>query len=154
MTDAGSTRTGSTTVQHHHFQQSRRRLRQLLRPNGRKVHVASNPEEIDRLTTALTNSEPEGSFDVVIHGSPEHIEVLREVHSHNENERQQLREKFGAQFDEFEKVIRQVDELGHELYSVSENAVQLDANFSKYGYSARLRKSCPDSSPARSLGPC
>jgi hypothetical protein len=40
--------------------------------------------------------------------------------------------------DEFERVIRELDALSTELHLVSDHAVQLDANFSKYGYSAHL----------------
>jgi low temperature requirement protein LtrA len=36
-------------------------------------------------------------------------------------------------------VLRQLDALSSELHMISEHAVQLDANFSKYGYSAHLR---------------
>jgi hypothetical protein len=140
---------GSTAApQHsHHFQHGRKRLKQLLRPNGQRVHVASTPEEVDGLRRVLTNTDPIEPFDIVIHGSPEHLEALHEVHSHNELQRQQLRQKLGSQFDELEQIIRQVDQIGHELSTVSEGTgVQLNANFSKYGYSARLRE-YPGSAP-------
>lgn len=43
-------------------------------------------------------------------------------------------------------MIRELDALSNELHMISEHAVQLDANFSKYGYSAHLRtKDAPDS---------
>ena len=51
-----------------------------------------------------------------------------------------LKEQHGDLVDEFERVIRQLDELSLELHMISEHAVQLDASFSKYGYSAHLRK--------------
>lgn len=38
-----------------------------------------------------------------------------------------------------EHVLRELDALSAELHMISEHAVQLDANFSKYGYSAHLR---------------
>jgi hypothetical protein len=37
-------------------------------------------------------------------------------------------------------VVRELDKLSTELHMVSEHAVQLDANFEKYGYSAHLSK--------------
>lgn len=40
---------------------------------------------------------------------------------------------------EFEHVLREIDALSAELHMISEHTVQLDANFSKYGYSAHLR---------------
>jgi hypothetical protein len=68
------------------------------------------------------------------------VNALRESHSHQEELRQQLRLKHGRDFDEFEKVQKELDRLSNELHMVSHHAVNLDANFSKYGYSATLRK--------------
>lgn len=48
-------------------------LRRLLRANGRRVHIASSPEEHDRLRRTLSTIEPDGEFDVYIHGSDEHV---------------------------------------------------------------------------------
>lgn len=78
-------------------------------------------------------------FDLVIHGSPEHIEALRHNHTHYEERHRQLREDNPDLVAEFERVLRQLDALSSELHMISEHAVQLDANFSKYGYSAHLR---------------
>lgn len=50
-----------------------RRLRKLLRPNGRRVHIAASPEEHDRLRRDLAKVEPDEDFDVYIHGSDEHV---------------------------------------------------------------------------------
>jgi hypothetical protein len=50
-----------------------------------------------------------------------------------------LQEEHGELAHEFERVIRELDALSTELHMISEHAVQLDANFSKYGYSAHLR---------------
>jgi hypothetical protein len=65
---------------------------------------------------------------------------LRETHTYHEKAREDLRIKHGKEFDEFERVVRELDRLSTELHMVSEHAVQLDANFEKYGYSAHLRK--------------
>ena len=67
------------------------------------------------------------------------MNALRETHSHQAQIRENLREKHGVEFDEFERVIKELDHLSSELHRVSEHAVNLDANFSKYGYSAHLR---------------
>ena len=75
------------------------------------------------------------------------IDALRRTFSHQESRRNQLREENALFATEFERVIREIDALSNELREISEHAVQLDANFSKYGYSAHLRtKDGPDES--------
>ncbi len=59
-------------VQHHGH-----RLKNLLRPDGRRVHVAASPEEHTTLLKTLAELEPDGSFDICLHGSPEHLEAVR-----------------------------------------------------------------------------
>jgi hypothetical protein len=54
-----------------------------------------------------------------------------------------MKEEHGDVLDEFESVVRDLDALSNELHMVSDHAVQLDANFSKYGYSAHLRMFYP-----------
>ncbi|KAI9792970.1 MAG: hypothetical protein M1816_001292 [Peltula sp. TS41687] len=126
---------GNTSSGRHHH--NGRRIRQFLRPDGRRVHVAHNPEDAIKLKRHLeTTNEP---FDVYLHGSPEHLEALREVHGHHERRREELRSKHGDAYDEFEKVRLELDALSAELRAITEHGVALDANFSKYGYSAHLR---------------
>jgi hypothetical protein len=60
-------------------------------------------------------------------------------HSHHEGRREKLKEKHGTAYDEFENVKAELDALGSELHMLTDHAVSLDANFSKYGYSAHLR---------------
>jgi hypothetical protein len=67
------------------------------------------------------------------------LEALRHTHAHHEDKHRQLKEQHGELAQEFEHVIREIDALATELHMISEHAVQLDANFSKYGYSAHLR---------------
>jgi len=74
------------------------------------------------------------SSKVVINGSPEHLEALRATLSHHEGRREALRKKHGDDFDEFENVRAELDHLGSELHMLTDHAVSLDANFSKYGY--------------------
>ncbi|KAL2351242.1 bacterial low temperature requirement A protein-domain-containing protein [Cryomyces antarcticus] len=152
-TDLGShTHTPALSVgeeQHHHHHA--RRLRQFVHPHGHKVHIASSPAEAEELRRRLTDIEEKG-FDLVIQGSPEHVEALRTTHSFHEEKRSALREQHGSVFDEFERVTRELDALSTELHFVSAHAVQLDANFSKYGYSAHLRtRDSPSASSANSL---
>ncbi|KAF2269003.1 hypothetical protein CC78DRAFT_335003 [Lojkania enalia] len=136
----GATTPASTHAHHHpHLHHARSRLRHILHPDGRKIHIAGSPDEAEQLRRRLSTTEKEGDFDLVIHGSPEHIEALRHTHAHHEDRHRKLREEHGDIADEFERVIRELDALSNELHMVSEHAVQLDANFSKYGYSAHLR---------------
>ena len=51
----------------------RRRVRQFLKPDGRRVLVVPNPEEETKLRRHLSVLEPNGNFDVYIHGSAEHV---------------------------------------------------------------------------------
>lgn len=67
------------------------------------------------------------------------IQALRHNHAHFEEQHHRLKQENPALIVEFERVLRQLDELSSELHLISEHAVQLDANFSKYGYSAHLR---------------
>ena len=75
---------------HHH---SGKRLRQLLHLSGRRIHIAANPEEHERLKLTLSTSEPDEQFDVCIHGSDEHLAAVREIHAHTEQQRIDLRKK-------------------------------------------------------------
>ena len=138
---------------------SHHRLRNLLKPDGRRVHIAGSPEEHVRLRRNLSTIEPDGEFDVYIHGSDEHVgkydglfsgrqvltlsqlEVVREIHAHHEKKRRELREAHGTLYEEFENIYNQLNVLSHELHLLTEHGVALDANFSKYGYSAHLSKS-------------
>lgn len=61
---------------HHHHQAhvhgTGRRIKNLLRPDGTKVHIAGNPDEARRMSQTLRLDEKD-NFDLVIHGSPEHV---------------------------------------------------------------------------------
>jgi hypothetical protein len=52
------------------------RARQIIRPNGRRVHVANSPADVEplkrKLSTVLPNKD---EFDIVIHGSGEHVSL-------------------------------------------------------------------------------
>ena len=50
-----------------------RRFHQLIHPSGRKIHIASSPEEAERLKRTLSGLPDDDGFDIVIHGSPEHV---------------------------------------------------------------------------------
>jgi hypothetical protein len=142
LVDGITTPDSLATTQHghdHHLHHTGRRLRQFLRPDGRRVHIVGNPDEAHRLRKTLSETSPKDDFDLIVHGSPEHIEALRHTHAHHSDQHQRFRETHGSIADEFERVIRELDALSAELHMVSEHAVRLDANFEKYGYSAHLR---------------
>lgn len=129
---------GSTIT--HAVQHTGQRLKHLIRPDGRRVHIAASPEEHARLHKSLGAIEPDDNFDVCIHGSPEHLATIREIHAHHEERRDQLREKHADVYEEFEKVHLQLETLSHELQHLTEHGVSLDANFSKFGYDAHLSR--------------
>jgi low temperature requirement protein LtrA len=116
-----------------------KRLKSFALPDGREVHIALSPEEALSMRQRLEAIKDGNSFDLVISGSPEHIEALRKAHSHHEQRRHALREKHGDAYDEFERVREDLDALSVDLHMLTDHAVSLDANFSKYGYSAHLR---------------
>ncbi|KAI9661925.1 MAG: hypothetical protein M1821_009165 [Bathelium mastoideum] len=153
--DGASTATSS---HHHrisfgHHLHSGKRIRHFLHPNGKKIHVASSPTDLETLRQTISVIEKECDYELVIHGSQEHIDALRDAHSHHEDRRNTLRQTHGDLFEEMEGVIHDMDSLSNELHMISEHAVQLDANFSKYGYSAHLRthNGSPNASSANSL---
>ncbi|KAH8657000.1 bacterial low temperature requirement A protein-domain-containing protein [Tricladium varicosporioides] len=134
---SGTTTPAASTSGHHHHRG--RRLRNFILPDGREVHIALSPEEADSLRQRLNAVRKDQPFDLVINGSPEHLDALKKAHSHHQSRREALREKHGDAYDEFENVRSELEALGNELHMLTDHAVSLDANFSKYGYSAHLR---------------
>lgn len=119
--------------------------RRSQRPKRREVSISLS---MDLRNTSVQTNRPLRIFPL----TECQIEALRHTHQHHEDHHRQLKEEHGDLADEFERVIRELDALSNELHMISEHAVQLDANFSKYGYSAHLRtKESPSSSSAPSL---
>ena len=52
-----------------------RRAQQFSHPNGRTVHVASNPEVAETLRRELTRTHGEDEFDLYIKGSDDHVSL-------------------------------------------------------------------------------
>ncbi|KAI4131689.1 MAG: hypothetical protein LQ338_001090 [Usnochroma carphineum] len=124
----------------HSIQHTGQRMKYLLRPDGRRIHIAATPEEHARLHKTLAAVEPEGKFDIYLHDSPEHVDAVREMHAHHEQRKGELREKHADVYDEFEHVHAQLGALQDELHLLTEHGVSLDANFSKFGYDAHLSR--------------
>jgi chromosome segregation ATPase len=114
------------------------------------VHIASTPEDAEGLRKRLEAINKDQPFDLVVNGSPEHLDALKRAHSHHEQRQQTLRDRHGQAYEEFESVRMELDALGSELNALTEENVSLNANFSKYGYSAHLRTYDDDESPALS----
>lgn len=135
-----TTPTTSLSIASHQHQHRAKRLRNFVLPDGREIHIALSPEEAETLRQRLSAvRKPDEPFDLVISGSPEHLEHLRTAHTHHESRREALKKKHGDAYDEFENVRAELEVLGSELHMLTDHAVSLDANFSKYGYSAHLR---------------
>jgi len=64
--------------------------------------------------------------------------VIRELHAHQERQHESIRSRHREIVDEFEHVKAELDALSTELHMLTEHGVALDANFSKFGYSAHL----------------
>jgi low temperature requirement protein LtrA len=62
-----------------------------------------------------------------------------------------LRERNPDIYNEFDEVKKELDALSHEFRLLTEHGVALDANFSKFGYSAHLRTKDTDDSSAPSI---
>lgn len=135
----------------HHPHHTGKRLRHLLHPSGRRIHIAADPEEHERLKLRLTTSEPDEDFDIYVHGSDEHLSCVRDIHAHTEQQRAELRERHAEVYEDFERIHHQLDLLSSELHHLTANGVSLDSNFSKYGYDAHLRTKEPDSSASSTL---
>ena len=76
----GASTPASTIPEHHHHHHHHHphlhgageRIRHLFRPDGKIVHIARNPDEARRMSQTL-HSKENNDFDLVLHGSPEHV---------------------------------------------------------------------------------
>ncbi|KAM6537206.1 hypothetical protein FALCPG4_003144 [Fusarium falciforme] len=123
----------------------RRQPQRFALPNGKEV-IVSLPEDYDNLRKKY-GSQDEIQVEVVLHGSTEHSNYLRETRDHHEGRRAKLRELHGPAFDEWEDVQSQLDTFNSELDRLSTNTNGLSANFNKFGYGAELRTYNDDETP-------
>lgn len=103
----------------------------------------SSPTE--RKRTELLRDNKVEEFDVILQGSAEHLEAVRELHAHHQSKRDELRERHGDLYNDIETVKSDLDALASELHQITTHAVSLDASFDRYGYSAHLRTKDDDS---------
>ncbi|EXJ56974.1 hypothetical protein A1O7_07318 [Cladophialophora yegresii CBS 114405] len=124
---------------HPRVNHAREKLRHVIHPDGRKIHIAHTPEEHVKLQKGLSQQQRGDQFDVVISGSPEHLAVVIELHPHHSARRDTLGDTHGHIFHEFEQVRSDLDYLSKELSHLTIHGVAIDANFRKFGYTARIR---------------
>ncbi len=74
-----------------------------------------------------------------MHGSQEHQAFLRTSQQHHSSRREALRRRFGADFDEWERVAADLDAVDAQLERLADHSASLGSNFAKFGYSAHLR---------------
>jgi hypothetical protein len=75
-----------TTTQHanHHSHlhgHSGKRLKQFFSPEGKRIHVAQSPDEANNIRKQSIASSEKNDFDVVIHGSLEHVCMIKHLNS-------------------------------------------------------------------------
>lgn len=120
---------------------------------GRHIHIASSPQAQEILRRRLESGQD--PFDLYLHGSPEHMDILRKSHSHHEQTRETLRQQHTEIYDQFHTIYSELDWFAADLESLTNQGVKLDASFSRYGYSAHLRSynDSKESIPTRSAAP-
>lgn len=129
----------------------RRRPQDIHLPNGNKV-IVTLPENLDALRQkyASTHNGEELQVEVVVHGSHEHHDFLRQSRDHHEGRRSHLRRQHGPAFEEWEHVHAQLNNVTAELENLDNSNSDLSANFSKFGYDANLRTYDEGKSPLAS----
>ncbi|EGR52249.1 uncharacterized protein TRIREDRAFT_53747 [Trichoderma reesei QM6a] len=115
----------------------RRPLQELLLPNGKRI-IVTLPEDLEDIRRQYLNDE-HAQVEVIVHGSLEHSEYLRQSRDHHEERRQLLREQHGPAFEEWELVHSQLASVNTELERLENHASGLYGNFGKFGYDAAVR---------------
>ena len=126
----------------HHAHHGQRLLKFIHPHTGRTTHVCHTPEELEKKRHELrkqSTTESLEDFDLLLHGSPEHHDAIRDLHSHHQKEHEKLREEHPQVYEKFEHVRNELDVLNAELHMLTDHSVALDASFDKFGYSAHLR---------------
>ncbi len=133
---------------HHHA----RRFMEFVHPHtGKTQIICQTPEQLELRRTEILEDKSHDQFDVLLQGSAEHLEAIRDLHAHHEARRDQLRDQHGDLYANIEHVKGELDALAAEIHHVTAHAVSLDASFDRYGYSAHLRTTDDDGSENSSL---
>jgi hypothetical protein len=133
----------STIAQFHPHQpqyaQARGRLRHFLHPNGKRVHIASDPAEAGQIQQRLTAVSGLHKFEVFVSGTPQHLNAVRDTQLHHENRRELLRREHRHVWEQFEGVHMDLNTLSDEWARIMDRGVSLDAHFDRFGYSAHIK---------------
>lgn len=130
----------------HHAHAHGKRLLEFVHPHsGKTLHVCRSPEHLEQKRTELLREKTVDEFEVLLQGSAQHLEAVRELHAHHESRRDELKERHGELYTDIEHVKSELDALAAELHQITNHAVSLDASFDRYGYSAHLRTKDEDS---------
>lgn len=113
--------------------------------SGKTLHVCQSPEQLEEKRSELLRVKSAEEFDLILHGSPEHLSAIRDLHAQQEAKRAELKQRHGDVFKDFEHVKDELDALAAEIHQLTNHAVSLDASFDRYGYSAHLRTKDEDS---------
>jgi hypothetical protein len=114
-----------------------RHLEELQLADGKKV-VVSLPNDFEKVRQKYS-SQGDMQIEVVVQGSAEHCNYLRQAQDLHASQRAKLRERHGAAFDEWEDVHNRLTRVMTELDRLQNQTSGLNANFSKFGYGAELR---------------
>ncbi|KAK6355352.1 hypothetical protein TWF696_004461 [Orbilia brochopaga] len=117
------------------FAGAARKLDAIKLPGGHHLRIAKDENHL----LQLQESESDPGFRFTIHGSEVHISALKESKEHHQSLTNALREKHPEIFGEMERLQAQMEEISHDLHAITKHDVHLEANFSKFGYSANLR---------------
>ncbi|KAG8884560.1 hypothetical protein FRB97_003856 [Tulasnella sp. 331] len=104
----------------------------------RTIHIFKSQEEVEEVKLKRSESGL-GDVDWHLHGSTGHIESLQESVQHHTRKREDLRTQHPEIFAELDNVQREIDHLSKELGKHTSRPVELEANFSRFGYAAHIR---------------
>lgn len=114
----------------------RRPPQEFTLPSGKKV-IAAFADAIPSLRRQYSNSSDD--VEVVVQGSAEHTNYLKQSRQHHESRRAELKERHGAAFDEWEDVQNQLNSVTAQLSRMSTNTSGLHGNYGKFGFDAGVR---------------
>ncbi|KAG9037938.1 hypothetical protein FRB95_003331 [Tulasnella sp. JGI-2019a] len=104
--------------------------------DDRTIHIVKSHEEVEQLKRSNSDLS---EFDWHLHGSPGHVESLRKAAQHHARKTELLRARHPETFAELDNVQRDFDHLSKELSKLTDRPVELEANFSRFGYAAHIR---------------
>ncbi|KAG8903841.1 hypothetical protein FRB99_002656 [Tulasnella sp. 403] len=114
----------------------------IIQLEDRTIHIVRSHEEVEHLKRTKS-----GGFDWHLHGSPEHVESLKQAHDFHTRRASELRKKHPDTYDEVHRIRDDLDALSRELEKLTSKPVELEANFGKFGYSAHIRTHDADDGP-------